>query len=344
MIHVTARRLRDIVLQIFLAAGVPPSGAELVTDSLVEASLAGHDSHGVLRVTQYVEDVEKGRVDPHGAISIIRQSATTAMLDGGRNFGRVAGGRGMEIAIDKAREHDLGMVVLQNCGHTGRLAEYVIEAAKAGCMGLVFGGGSTVGGSVAPFGGTSRVLNTNPIAWGIPAGDRPRVFTDYATSVRAGGKVMAAIDKGVSLPEGWLLDAEGYPTTDPTERLRGGILLPFGLHKGYGLSFMIEALTGGLTGTGCAPFAEFQRNFVLVLIAVNIAVFQPLDAFCDTVQRLTAITKSARKAPGVEEIYAPGEPEWQRRERLLREGLDLPDATWQRIVDVAARYSVPLGQ
>lgn len=288
----------------------------------------------------YIGTLEDGNTNPHGQMTIVRESATTALLDGGCNFGNLVARQAMDLAIRKAREHDLGLVALTNCGHTGRMGEYVVQAAEAGCMGLVFGSGSKPGGGVAPYGGTSNVLNTNPIAWGVPALNHPPIFMDFATSMVAQGKIQAAIDKGVSIPLGWLLDGEGHPTTDPNVQRTDGVMLPFGAHKGYAMSFMIELLSAGLTGTLPAILPGYQRNFTMALLAVNIAAFQPLDEFRRLADELVAATKQARRAPGVDEILVPGEPEWRTREARLRDGIELPDPVWQRLVEAGARHGV----
>jgi LDH2 family malate/lactate/ureidoglycolate dehydrogenase len=342
MIHITAERLKQAVEKVFVAAGVPATSARRVTESLVESNLVGHASHGVLRVGSYVEMIEDGRIDPQGEITVTRQSATTALLDGGRNFGQLVAYEGMRRAMAKAREHDIGMIAIHHTGHTGRLGEYVAHAAKEGFMATICGTGAGQGGAVAPYGGASRVFNTNPITWGIPAAEHPPVFLDFATSVSAWGKIQEAIDKGEPLPEGWIIDAKGKPTTDPTALKEGGVMLPFGQHKGYCLSFLVEAVANGLVGNSCAPLPDHERDYALVMTAVNIGAFQPLDAFCETVDDLIVATKNARKAEGVEEILVPGEYEWNNRARHLEEGLDLPDATWQRIVDTGEKYSASI--
>jgi LDH2 family malate/lactate/ureidoglycolate dehydrogenase len=342
MVHISAECLRAIVGRVFEGAGAPQSVAERVAWSLVESNLVGHDSHGALRVGWYVHSVRNGTADPRAQSCVVHESATTALLDGHRSFGQVALRQAMDRAMDKARTHDVGMVAVHNTFHTGRMGEYVVQAAEAGFMGMVFGSGAAKGGTVAPYLGTSCALNTNPIAWGVPAGKYPSVFLDFATSVCAQGKIQAAMDKGLPIPEGWLLDTEGNPTTDPGEQRKGGALLPFGGHKGYGLGFLIEVLAGGLTGAGCAATASYIPDFATILMAVNINAFQPLDQFRHMVDDLVEAIKAGRRAPDVEEILVPGEPEWRTRERRLREGLDLPDATWRRIVDTGKDVGVQI--
>ena len=171
--HITAERLQAIIEKIFVGANVPKASAEQVAGSLVESNLVGHDSHGVLRITSYVKALEDGRVDPHGKLTILRESATTALIDGGANFGQIVARQAMDRAMNKARAHDIGMVAVRNSGHTGRLGEYSVQAARSGFIGMVMGSGSRKGGSVAPYGGISPVFNTNPITWGVPAAEHP---------------------------------------------------------------------------------------------------------------------------------------------------------------------------
>ncbi len=336
MLAISPSRLTDIVQELFATAGAPQEASLCVAEALVESNLMGHDSHGVLRVGAYLDAIQRGVLAPSGAVNITRSSATTAVIDGGATFGQVAARRAMSLALEKAAEHDVGIVALTNAFHTGRLGSYAVQAAEADCMGLVFGSGSAKGGLVAPYLGTSRLLNTNPMAWGVPAASHPPVFLDYATSMCAQGKIQAALDRGDRIPANWLLDAEGNPTTNPAEQTRGGVMLPFGLHKGYCLGFLIELVTNGLAGGPCAIAPGYASHYPTVLMAINIAAFQPLEGFKASVDELIRAAKAARRAPGVEEILVPGELEWRSRAEKLRNGLELPEATWQRLVDCGA--------
>lgn len=336
MIVITAPELRNCIFDIFCAADCPEAISRRVAESLVESNLTGHDSHGVIRVPWYVKSVQTGRVNPHGEIRAVRETASTALLDCGCNFGQVAAAQGMELAVAKACQHDIAMVVLQRCGHTGRLGEYVAMAAERGLMGLMLCNGPAPVGIVAPFGGIGRALGANPIAWAVPGerGGQPIVL-DYATSVCAQGKIQVAADKGEQIPEGWLLDKEGRPTRNPRDQFDGGVMLPFGGHKGYALSVLVELLGGGLSGAGTALQPDFKLEQGTVLIAANIEVFQPLDQFRQMVADFRARIKAVPRAPDCAEILLPGEPEWRSKEKREREGIPLPPKTWERIGETA---------
>jgi LDH2 family malate/lactate/ureidoglycolate dehydrogenase len=339
VVHIRADVLQDRVQQVFAAAGVPEDRAVAVAESLVESDLVGHDSHGVLRVGSYVDAIDRGSVDPTAEPEVLRSSATTAVVDGHRGLGILMARQAMAMAMSRAKEHDLGMVALRNVGHTGRMGEYAVQAAREGYVSSVMAGGPKPGGNVAPYGGTSPVFNTNPMAWGLPANCYPAVFLDFATSVAAWGKIQSAIDKGESIPEGWLLDADGHPTTDP-QQVRGGTMLPFGAHKGSGLAFLVEALCGGLSGASCAPLPDYAGGHVLIMTATRVDAFQPLESFRARIDGLVAAVRNARPAEGFSEILAAGEHEWHTRAKRIKDGLDIPEAAWERIIAAGTRHGV----
>ncbi len=335
MLLVSAKDLKNRIHEIFCAASTTPSIAERVTDSLVESNLTGHDSHGVIRIPSYIEAIRKGTLQPNGQIQVVRESATTALLDCGWTFGQVACCRGMEVSIAKARQHDMGMVVLRHTNHTGRIGEYAVTAAEQGFIGLVFCNGSVPGGFVAPFGGIGRALGANPFAWAIPRERGNAIFLDYATSIVAHGKIMVAADKGAEVPEGWILDKEGRPTTNPKDMLEGGALLPFGAYKGYCLSVLIELLGGGLSGVGFPLVPGYKWDQGTILMAIRIEAFQSLEEFNRGVEEFVERLKGIPRSPDCPEILLPGEPEWRCKAQRERDGIPLPEATWDRVKETA---------
>ncbi len=318
------------------AAGVPPDTARQVVVSLVEGNLAGHDSHGVMRLVQYIRAIERGQINPNAELEIVRETATTALVDAHWAFGQVAARRAMEIAIAKAQQHSLGAVGMRNSAHIGRLGEYALMAVEHGMIGFVTCNSSPL---TAPYGGVDRVFGTNPYAYAFPRSGQPFLM-DFATSVAAEGKLRVAMAKGVPVPEGWILDRDRNPTTNPADFYDGGVILPLGGHKGYGLLMVADLLGGALTGHGCTSLPEHSTGNGVFMMAIDIEAFCPVEELTDTVDRLSAHIKAGHKAPGFDEILIPGEPEFRSKEQRERDGIYLPDATWREIVEAAERYGI----
>jgi len=331
MITIPAADLRTYVYEIFCAAHAPDAVAQRIADSLVESNLVGHDSHGVLRVPEYVERIQAGTLCLDGQVTIVQETPATALIDCRWNLGQVALPQGMELAIAKARAVGIGMVVLGHCDHTGRVGEYVVHAAQQDMIGQLVCNGSLPGGIVAPFGGARRALGANPIAWALPVADQPPLFFDFATSAVAHGKLQVAADKGELVPEGWIIDKTGRPTRQPQDQFDDGAILPFGGHKGYALSVMIELLGGGLSGAGFPLLPGYRWDQGTVLLAIDIAAFQPVAEFKAQAATFLAQLKATPCAPGVTEILLPGEVEWRTKAVRAREGIPLPAVTWARI-------------
>lgn len=342
MILQSAAALHSDVTQIFSALGASPAVAERVATGLVESNLVGHDSHGVQRVPEYVERAQAGKLKLDGKIEVVRETRATALADCHWNLGQVAAMQGMDLAMTKARATGIGMVVLRHCDHTGRVGEYAAHAARQEMIGQVICNGSLPGGIVAPFGGSKPALGANPIAWAIPNGSGDPIFLDFATSIVAHGKLQVAADKGEQVPAGWILDKHGQPTRDPNEMFDGGAILPFGEHKGYGLSVMIELISGGLSGIGFPLLPNYEWDQGTVLTAIDIAAFQPLHEFTENVSAFTKALKATPLAAGVSEILLPGELEWRTRAQRLRDGIALPETTWERITHAATLVGVKL--
>jgi LDH2 family malate/lactate/ureidoglycolate dehydrogenase len=341
---ISADSLRDFAAGILAAAGTPAEAAARVADSLVESNLVGHDSHGVQRLPQYVKAIQAGTLDPAGELKVVRENLATALIDCGCTFGQVAAERGMALAMEKAAQCGTGTVVLQHCDHIGRLGEYVVTAARQGYIGQVICNGSEPGGIVAPFGGTGRALGANPIAWSIPSGGEQPIFMDFATSVVAQGKLAVAADRGEDVPEGWMLDRHGKPSRKPQDHFDGGVILPFGGHKGYAMNMMIEAIGGGLSGVGFAISPGYHWDQGTLLTAIDVNAFQPLAEFEQQVTDLARRLKATPREDGVDEILMPGEVEWRSRAQRARDGIPIPQSTWDRLAQLAASLGAAPGQ
>jgi uncharacterized oxidoreductase len=335
-------RLKQLVATLFTKAGSRPEESERIAHYLVEANLAGHDSHGVIRVPSYIDWVRTGKVIPNQKAKVVFENDTIAILDGQCGFGQVLGETAMAIGIDKAGRQGVAVVALRNSGHLGQIGAWALLAARANKLSLHFVNTTGAGLLVPPHGGISRRLSANPVAAGVPAKGGTPIVLDISTSTIAEGKIRVALNKGTQVPEGCLIDAQGRPTTDP-KTFYGpppGAILPFGGHKGYGLSLVAELLAGALTGGGCStPGVDRVVNNMLTIL-LDPSMFQTEEEFQQEVSRFLAFVKSAEKATPQSEIFIPGEPEEQTRQRRLRDGIELDETTWNQIVQTGRTLGV----
>jgi uncharacterized oxidoreductase len=337
-------RLKQLVRNVFAAAGCHDAEAERVAHYLVHSNLVGHDSHGVIRVPSYVEWLRAGKVLANQQLQVLFENEVIAVTDGRFGFGQVMGEQAMRLAIDKCGRHGVAVVALRNPGHLGRIGDWAEMAAHAGKLSLHFVNTSGVGILVAPVGGIERRLSANPVAAGIPVQGKPPIIWDISTSVIAEGKIKVALNKGVPLPEGSVIDAEGRPTNDPKVFYGPppGAILPFGGHKGYGLGIVAEVLAGALTGGGCSNPAATRLTNGMLTILFDPAVFAPGDEFAREVERFIAYVKSSATTTPGGEILMPGEPEERTRARLSREGIELDEKTWGQIVATCRSLAISL--
>lgn len=334
----TTDQLRRISARIFAAAGFPEEAAARVAASLAESDLLGFESHGVIRIIPYLGYVRDGRLNPRAELEVLKDTPGTALLDAHRGVGQVAAERGMRMAMAKAGQNGIGMVGIAHCAHIGRLGEYSMLAAQEGLIGIIACNTGPI--CVAPFGGTGRVLATNPISCAVPAGRRKPFWMDFATSACAEGKLKVARAKGKPVPDGWILDKDGKPTNNALDFYDGGVILPWGGHKGYALCLLLDILGGALTGHGCTSLPEYKGGNGVIAIAIDIEAFMPRAQFEDTVDRLFDSVKSGPVAPGFAEILIPGEIEFRAREAREREGIPIPETVWQDILKEARQLGV----
>lgn len=338
--------LRDLACQTAAALGAPAEEAAIIGESLARANLAGHDSHGIIRLEQYAKMVEEGNLVPGAPTETIRETACTALLDGGWNFGQVVARRALDLGIRKAREFGTGTISVRNSNHLGRLGEYTLLAAEAGmvCFGSVNNHGR--GSLVTPFGGTDGRLSTNPLSFASPGPDRP-ILVDITTSVVAEGKVRLKKNAGQPVPEGWLQDHQGQPTTDPDVLYADprGSILPFGgpvAHKGYALGVMVDILSGALSGAGCSHSSTCRLGNAIYFQVIDVEKFLPREEFLEQVAVLQQHLKSSPPAPGFDEVLMPGEPELRAEERRRREGIAVDEETWRQFCACAQKLGVSI--
>ncbi len=341
----TAGQLKKLTWAVFKKLGAPVEVAEIMSNYTVDSHLYGHDTHGLISIPRYANDVRVGRIDPHARVEVLRRGPATALLDGKRGFGYVTATKAMEIAIEIAKQEGVSTVGVTNCNHIGMLWGYVKTAVDQGLIGIVLcnSGPEGGGGLTAPYGGTRSFLGANPVAWGLPAGEMTPLIMDMSTSIVAAGKVSLARDKGERLPEGWILDTDGRPTTDPDDLLeRGGALLPFGGHKGYSLGLLVEMLGGILTGYGCAYSSDFAGGNGTLMMVIQIDRFVPLEQFRRQADDLLREIKKVPPGPQASEILYPGELEFRARKIREREGIDIPVRTWNRVTELVSELGLGL--
>ncbi len=340
---VPAAKLVALVTTIMHAGGSGIAEAQTIAQRLVDSNLVGHDSHGVLRVGKYLEWVRMGWLAPNTPPTIVFESETMAIIDGNRGFGQVIGEFATKLGIAKAGVTGIAMIGLRNCGHLGRLGDWAEMAAAAGQVSLHFL--NTSGAQrVAPFGGSDRRLSTNPMAIGVPLAGGAPVILDITTSTVAEGKLMVASNKGEQVPEGWIVDKHGKPTTDPKDFYDGGALLTIGAHKGSGLSMLTDLLAGAMTtGKSSDPADTVLRNNMLS-IYIAPAVYDRDGAVLVEAQRLVDWVKASPPAVAGQPVLAPGEIERRTRATRLANGVPLDDTTWRDLVAAAASVGIDRGR
>ena len=343
----SAETLTQICLKVFRAVGVPDAESEVVTRSMVDANLTGHHSHGVIHLPKYIQEIEASLIQPGADIEVRRESPSTAVLNGNWGFGPVIATRAVELAVQKAKGQDISSVVGFRCNEVGRLGGYALTAVEQDMICIMTVNDHGGGQCVAPFGGIEGRLSTNPVACAIPVAGCEPILLDMSTSVVASGKIGLRKNRQDTVPEGWLIDSEGNSTINVGDffAVPPGALLPFGgiaAHKGFGLSFVIDILSGALTGAGCSRDDEARVGNGLFVIAINIASFVDVGDFSDEVKRFIAYIKSAKKSPGVEEIFIPGERGFREKNRQRQDGIFIDDRTWEAIQAVATKYRAGL--
>lgn len=318
--------LRELSEQILEGVGTPPEGARIVSAALVDANLVGHDSHGVIRLMSYIEFVQRKQVQPAAVPKVDSQNMAVAHVDNAWAWGQLGAQLATEVAIGLAKQYGIAAVTIDRCNHVGRLGEYVETMARAGLIGIGMCNGDA---AVAPFGGFGRVLGTNPFAWSAPrGGGHDPLLSDFATSGVAEGKLRVARAKGEHVAPGLIVDRYGKPSQDPDAFYDGGALLPFGEHKGYGLSVMVELFGGILSGLASTVQPDFIAANGTLLLALDISKFLPIETYLEQVEAACAKIKATPPAEGFKQVLLPGEPEWQTRAQRLKTGISLPEKTW----------------
>lgn len=329
-------RWRELGIQMVRASGVSEEDAEIITDVLVTGSLHGIDSHGVRVLPRFTQKRFRAKM------RVLKDMPATALLDADGAWGPVSAKRAMEIAIEKARKQGVASCSIVNGEWITNLFYYSMMAQKNDMIGIVV---AREGPICVPWGGTKPVTGTNPMSIAIPAGKAYPIVFDFATTMVAQGHVMTLLLEGKPIPEGWLIDRQGNPVKGHDLTLEnidefwktGGSLLPFGTYKGYGINLVIDILGGALNLSGTGSRAKDQG---VLMTAINIAAFVPVEDFKDEVDRLIAEIKSSPVRAGFDEVLLPGERGHRMMEKRRTEGIPIDEKSWQNILETCRKLGI----
>lgn len=336
--------LIEFISRALEAAGIPAGDARQVAALMAEADARGGDAHGVFRLPQYVKQIQSGAVNPRPNIRIVEERPGTALLDGDNALGHLVMKRATELAIEKARHCGVAWAGTHHSNHAGPAQLYPRMAAAQDMIGLYFCVGNA--NLLPPWGGTEVLLSTNPIAIAVPGSRHPSVCLDMATTNTAFGKIRLKAQRGEPMPEGWMIDREGKPLTDP-KRASEGFLLPIGGPKGYGLALMIGLMAGTLNGAAFARDvvdytvdSKTPSNTGQSIVAVNIAAFADVPSFKKQVDEVWDVMKSSPTLPGVDEVRLPGERSEEIYRQRMAHGVPLSETQRKALDDVADRLKI----
>ncbi|NNK58603.1 MAG: Ldh family oxidoreductase [Desulfofustis sp.] len=338
MDRIDYRRLVDFAAAVYMDGGVPDEDARLLADTLVQADLWGHQSHGVLRLGWYLDRIKNEVMTPVTVPQFEVDAGAVAVINGRDGVGQVLAYRACREAVRRAKKHGIAAVGVHSSNHFGTCMYYTRLGALDGCVMMLTTNG---GPAMAPWGGMEKIIGTNPWSVAAPAGKYPPLLVDMANTGVARGKIYLARNKRLPIPLGWALNCNGEPTTDPQEAI-DGIILPMAEHKGYAIAVMVDMLSGVLTGSGFlsavhSPYRTTEKsNCGHLMVAVDIEAFQPLDQFQSRMEDFLEEIKSVPRAPGHDEVFYPGEIEAANDVRHRREGLHLAEDTLTSLKTIAA--------
>ena len=356
LVRYDAALLHDFSRRVLKSFGVPEADAQQAADVLQSADRRGIDSHGVARLKTYVDMLTLGRINPTPNITVVRERAGTATVDGDNGLGLVVGPWANRLAMDKAEAVGSGWVSVRNTNHFGIAGYYVLEALRRDLIGFAMTNSTKL---VAPLWGGERMLGTNPLATAFPGHEEPPVVVDLATSAVAYGKIEIAARRGEPIPEGWAIDRTGAPTTDPRGMIDGGALLPLGSdrdhggHKGYGLSVMVDVLCAVLSGANWGPFTppfalrqevparSVGKGIGHCFGALDIGGFLDPDDFKRQIDDYVRTFRGTRPAPGTDGPLLPGDPERDAEADRATSGIPLLPAVVADLNEVARMTGVP---
>lgn len=340
---VEIEQIRKFSIQCFSEVGMPENEAEIITEVLLEADLREIHSHGFLRLPIYIERIQNGLIKNKAHLTIAMENESIAVIDGEYSAGQVVAYKAMEKSIEKSENSGIGLVAVKNSNHFGISAFYSLMATEKDKIGIVI---SNVAPLMPAIGGAEKVIGNNPLSIAAPSGTPEPVVLDMALSNTAFGKVLFAKEKGQDIPDGWGVDSKGKPTTNPDDVINGGFLSPVGGPKGFGLAFMIEILTGVLSGGQFSKMIPSmydvtqKQSISHLMITIDIKQLIPLDLYYSSITQLISYMKESKKAEGVNEIYLPGEIEFLKEKNNREKGVPMQEQTFNKLNDLAKELNI----
>lgn len=341
MLQYSADQLRGLACELLERAGVSRENAQVIADTMIAANLRGVDSHGIAYLGIYLRRIRTGATNPKAEIKVTKEGPAYAMIDGDNGFGAVTATFAVRRAIERSQHSGVYFALCYNNTTFGAAFYYSRMAARAGRIGFSI---CNAPPSMAPWGGKKALIGTNPISVSFPAGKHGEMVLDMATSAAAKSKIYLAKEKGTSIPEGWALDKDGRPTTDPEKALSGGFVMPLGGPKGYGLALAVDLLCGALSGAGsCDKVQSLHhaldrgQNVSFLVGAINPECFGGLETLVGEVERVGDLVHACPPADGYTSVMMPGEPEATTEKRRLVEGIPVPESVIEEI-KTEARY------
>ncbi|MGM7650458.1 Ldh family oxidoreductase [Serratia marcescens] len=341
---VHAEALKAFGKRVFQAFGVPENDALMLSDSLVMAELWGHSSHGMLRLPWYVNRLRQGAMSPEDVSITVTDAGSLVVIDANHSMGQVMAMKAIGMGMARAKQHGISAVAVRNSNHFGTAAYFTRQVAESGFISLFVTNASP---AMAPWGGSQKLIGTNPWSIAAPAGKRGVVVMDIANTAVARGKIYLAAERNETIPDFWATDAHGVPTTLAGEAVHG-LLLPMAGHKGYAIAFMMDILAGVLTGSQfgkdvAGPYDATQKSGCgHLLITIDIAGMITNDEFNNRINKLIDQVKAVPATQGVAEIFFPGEIENRQAAENVKHGIILADNTWQGLARLAEEAAVAL--
>ena len=339
--------LRTFTVDSLIDAGVSRADATEAADALVTTDTFGVMTHGTKNLNQYIQKMQAGGLDPHAEPTIEREGLSWAILNGNKALGMVPGCRAMKLAIQKARETGIAYVGVHNSCHFGAAGYYANLAASEGMIGLSMSNADPV---IAVPGGRTKAIGTNPFSFAAPLGDGTSLFLDIALSNVAALKVISAKEKGQPIPDTWLVDENGLPTTDANKFPKEASLQPMAAHKGYGLAVLVELLSSVVTGAGMLSEVvswnldlSSTNNVGHAFIAIDVSKMLPYEQFLSRMRWIADELHQSPKAVGHNRIWLPGEMEWERRKKVLATGeVELTDTMADSLTELSKKNGIRL--